>query len=413
MKNKKNTIRILTVLFLTGKLMTGQISGDLVGTIMNGSQTQFIKINPNTGFISTVGNQTTPIFGSSFINIGNAAFDCSNDNYVFGCNYNNQDVLLTISKATGSIISSYGYPIIGLTYNQNNGLHYGLEYVSFSPIAYKLVSFDPVNGNKTTISSSTISGISNGLDYRGGFTLDLNSNKYIFLYNTGTSSPKQKILSIDIINGAVNTATVNNQYFLMGLAHNNNNAITYSYSYNSVDSVFFNTVTANGTVNKLSSISYQFYSFPNGANNPSSGFALNTISGVFTYVSINNKLTNININTGAVISNPSLSSADAVSYIQYANCNAVGLNELSDEKQGVFFYPNPTTEKTLFIDKSIIDGEHATINIINSLGQILYSNNVTNNQIDQKLDLSFIPDGHYIVEYADKKKRHYNSLILK
>lgn len=400
-------------------LINAQISGDIVGTSVISGQTQFVKINPNTGFVTVIGNQTNPIYGSAFINIGNAAYDCNNNNYTFGANYTSQNLLLTINKSTGNIISTFGYQIVGLSFNQNNGLYYGLEYNTSGSGSFKLVSFDPVSGSKNAITTSTIANVMY-LYPTNGFTLDQNNNKYIFIYGSGST---QKIYSIDITSGSVSFSSINYgsvlAYPLLPILHSNNTNKNYSiirYQNSGTDSLFFCSITLNGALTRISELPISnLLGFPNGTNNPSSGATINSQAGIYSYIDIQNKLVNIDIYTGTIISNPSISAADGVSYIQYANCNVVGIEEYIDNKKYNLFYPNPTSDKTIFLNGSIINnGENATIKIYNTIGEVVYTKTLSNsNGNDNLILLNNLIQGFYIVEYSSQSRHYSNSLIVK
>jgi hypothetical protein len=415
MTNK--TIYLLIILFLF-EFTKAQISGDIIGTSVISGQTQFVKVNPNTGFTTVVGNQTAAIYGRSMINLCNAAYDCDNNNYVFGANYNGQDLLVTLNKTTGNVVSTFGYNIIGINYNHNNNLYYGLEYQS--PQGYKLVSFDPVNGGVNSITSSTISGIPY-LDNLDSYALDLNNGKYIFLYATGVSSPPQKIFSIDIATGSVTNYPINYTpniiHKLMCIVHNNNDGKTYGYARYGTgslsDSAYICSIALNGVLTKIANVPQQFYIAPNGANNPSSGATLNTVSGVYSYVGMNNRLINVNINTGALISNPILSASGGVSYIQYASCNAVGINEYINTKEANLFYPNPTNDKIIYLNKLLINNGEATLRIYNTIGQVVYYDKINIKYKDEAINLTKLNEGFYIIEYSTKGETYCNSLIIK
>ncbi|MGZ7066916.1 MAG: T9SS type A sorting domain-containing protein [Methanobacterium sp.] len=79
----------------------------------------------------------------------------------------------------------------------------------------------------------------------------------------------------------------------------------------------------------------------------------------------------------------------------------VGIKEIAKSEVGNSVYPNPTNEKLL------ISGQHSKVEIMNSLGQLLYSGN------DNEIDLSGNNAGIYLVRLSDEEGNVLTKKIIK
>jgi len=82
-------------------------------------------------------------------------------------------------------------------------------------------------------------------------------------------------------------------------------------------------------------------------------------------------------------------------------CQNIGLEELITAKQSrIQLYPNPAKgEVSLLLDhRHLKDNKELTIRVLNQLGQVINSCEISSVQLELKLDISALPAGTYMVE---------------
>jgi len=82
-------------------------------------------------------------------------------------------------------------------------------------------------------------------------------------------------------------------------------------------------------------------------------------------------------------------------------CQNIGLEELITAKQSrIQLYPNPAKgEVSLLLDhRHLKDNKELTIRVLNQLGQVINSCEISSVQLELKLDISTLPAGTYMVE---------------
>lgn len=86
----------------------------------------------------------------------------------------------------------------------------------------------------------------------------------------------------------------------------------------------------------------------------------------------------------------------------------IGVNEFTSQNSNILIYPNPTKD-ILNIDYDIVKDINSKLQILNSLGQIVYSlNNPTQKQ---QIDLSFLSSGIYYLKVQNNSEKKVFKII--
>lgn len=97
------------------------------------------------------------------------------------------------------------------------------------------------------------------------------------------------------------------------------------------------------------------------------------------------------------------------SLISSLGCTPVGLSE--PQSLGIFIYPNPT-EGTLYIENMNNYGESAVVRILNSLGQVAATFELSDFSGTNSVDLSSLENGVYMVEVSSNRKMSVERIVL-
>jgi len=161
--------------------------------------------------------------------------------------------------------------------------------------------------------------------------------------------------------------------------------------------------------------------FPAGfaySTNPTNGYIHGgtsgcvLISGTPTLAQIGSYPITITLEDWVNHSSPALTDTHA-NYYKIVIANIVGIETVKDEVKEVFNYPNPFTKETT-IQFNASDNENVTLNIYNSIGQLVYNEQIKtiNGENIHHLKLA-IEDGIYFYTIAGKDNFLHNKMIIK
>lgn len=300
---------------------------DLIGVVYSGTTITMAKINVNTGFTTPFGNiqpNLTSIYGGV-----NSAFNCTENEFVFGKRSNNQYSLLVVDKSNGSVKNTFGHPLQGLSYNSSGNKYYGIDgYFDF-------VSIDASSGIKTTVSTNTLA--TRLMLDEVGSTIDATNNRYITVAKL-TNQQAYNIVSISCQTGIYTVATQSTYLCPLSIVYNNALNKCYCIMPDISGYTFGELNIATGSVTAISQFTANMAM--SGGTDARGGASINEQAGVYSFVGVGNKIVSIDLSSGTILSNPTVSSGDAF-FIQYANCfmpSGIEENTLNTHHQGSTYY---------------------------------------------------------------------------
>jgi len=387
----RRTFTILMVLSFSYSF--GQIQGTIFGLSEINAQLHFVRVNPNTGFVTSMGIQTSPQgweqpFGSSAIN-------CNSSYYAYGAGTPTGEQVFVLDNQSGSLMTTFGYRIWGMVYNEVTNRYYGLEPVA--PDSANFVSFDPILGIRNVLSPLPIP-ITNPNDLLySGFTIDVNTGRYIFLDVVGVF---HSINTIDISTGLlINSVPVtldsipySTRFYGISFAHDNSTCYGLTMNMNYGYQIFCSVNPATGVITKLDSTLDPALTGPEN-DGLSSATTISESDHVLTYISYYNKIVSYNYISGSISSYPSLSTNGPLYFIQYSNCSLVGMEQQSIEIESIAVSPNPNDGLcNVSIPFSSLGTEYV---ITDALGRAVFSGVFEN--IYTVIDLTGLANGIYFL----------------
>jgi hypothetical protein len=349
------------------------------------------NINSTTG---TITNISSVSLGSGFINNG---CDIDPINQIFFY----QDAsskFMSIDLVTGNVVSSPTMTNINadnfdfFEYNCVDSTIYGIARKN-SPTELFLAKINPTTGVVTNISQTSIgSGFINI-----GCAIDPINNKFFY------KDISSKFMSIDLVSGNI----ISNPLIT------NPNADHFDFfAYNYIDSTIYGIARKNspaelflakidpstGIVTNISSNSI-------GTSFINNGCTIDPVNKIFYYQDIAAKFMSIDMVTGNLISNPSMTNINAnfFDFFEYSNnsyCSHPNfINNSSVTNHSMLQYPNPLTEQLTVEYELTDDFSTAEIIIYSAIGVEIKRLTVDNNINKITIDVAEIESGNYFYEF--------------
>lgn len=199
--------------------------------------------------------------------------------------------------------------------------------------------------------------------------------------------------SSSIVNMPIpNNKSLTLEYQLLSPGINSNSSPVASSCLTNTFAISQNTFNQNSNDVNLDSLSYQIYNPPFAPGFTSSGFTINSLSGLITKSNSNtgHYLVPVIIEEWRKISGTNYLVGISIRYHSLIYNSTIGVNELTT-LNSINIYPNPATSVINIIDEQN-ELQNSTIEIKNYLGDVVYSSSFSS-----QINLSYLSSGMYFL----------------
>jgi hypothetical protein len=382
--------------------------------VLDSSTYRLGKVDPLTGFVENLGNQTF----NGGLNLTGSALNPYDNSYIFfGGNQ-----LISLDLTSGNLINSV--PVFnpnGASYfdnfrfNNSDSTMYGLARRSFFDTV-TMTNTGEIFLSKVNVQTGEITEISQN-SFAPGFALAgsaIDPYEMVYYFSVGSN-----LIGVDIYNGNVynnlpiinpNGIAFDNFAYncvdstLYGLVRNNYFSLVYDSLINNYIQVLDSATAKLGkidlTTGLVSLVSPSGVVF--GGYTLNGGATIDPLTGVY-YFSTGNEVVGVSTQTGMLVSNPTKTYEDgqyADLMRQYQSCIDVkpkrlntSLNVTENSSLEVGIYPNPSSDKVRIEAKTVID----EIQVYSTIGQLLFTETATNEFSVESL----IPGNYYVRIYTN------------
>lgn len=356
----------------------------------------FSEVNLATGMVNNVTNTTVGLHSDGT----DATIDPVNQKYY----YHPTGQFSGIDIASGLVHTAPGLndAFMSFHFNPNDSLIYGTHAVITPNLAIYIAAIDPQTGVVKDISPSlaafaTAAGLA--LDTKKNIFYQKLSPTIITPFDLNTNSVLPSIqTSLDIQNIVFNCA---------------DSSIYGTYNPGNTGYWLARLNVQTGVVTIVSAAAFAPYvssaMFMNG------GYLIDQCAGVY-YWNSSNAITGVDVTTGNVVSNTTLTISNGDHFIhmaKYPNCfcleNTTGLNgTLNEDAPGINVFPNPTSS---FITLSNFNPAHSySISIKNILGNTIISQ-TTKGKERASINFAILPSGIYFVTVESDGKVETKKIV--
>jgi hypothetical protein len=353
------------------------------------------ELDPLTATITTL----DPIIGMTATVVPDkTVIDLNNNYYIFSSLTNFVLTLNTWSISTGSMVSSVPFSdnVVGLEYNCENGLIYGLYEFNN---AYELVTLDPVSGNHTTISAITAPLVA----YVGNtFTLDPHNNWFSFIGHDGADL---RLYSFDLTTGAVVNSNVWNGN-VVGQVFN----VADSTVYGLIETTFpnYDLVTVDPVLGTYSSVG----TLAGVTAGHLGDAAANSQNGTYVFRGFdagnNLAVFTVDMQTASVTSSVPMTDNIIGFELKACHISTTGIEE-SAASMNASVFPNPFAESAT-LSFSNPEGELFTLSVYSVTGAIVETKTTTDNSFT--LAKGTLESGIYFYELTSKNNTATNGKFV-